>query len=201
MSDSPVRPVTIVGVERNYGATPPEQLRLFLRPRGCVIGPDEPIVLPSASSNVVVQCEIGIVIGSRTRNVEPQDVPDHIGGFTCLNDVTAIDLFRMPEVGTTAKWFDTFMPTGPVVVPALPAAGAEMTTAINGEILLRGHSSELALGMNDLVSRISQLITLQPGDIVMSGGPPGLPRIEGGDTVVITIEGIGSLSNPVVDGR
>jgi 2-keto-4-pentenoate hydratase/2-oxohepta-3-ene-1,7-dioic acid hydratase in catechol pathway len=198
MSDAPVPPATIVGIERNYGTTPSEQLRLFLRPRGCVIGPDEPIVLPSVSSNVVVQCEIGIVIGTPTRDVEPHEVADHILGYTCLNDVTAIDLFRIPEVGTTAKWFDTFMPTGPVVVPALPEGGAEMTTAVNGEILLRGHSSELALGMDDLVSRISRLMTLQPGDIVMSGGPPGLPRIEGGDTVVVTIEGIGSLSNPVV---
>jgi 2-keto-4-pentenoate hydratase/2-oxohepta-3-ene-1,7-dioic acid hydratase in catechol pathway len=161
-----------------------------------VIADGETILLPDASQEVVVQCEIGIVIGRTTRRISASDAPAHILGYTCLNDVTALDLFRT-GLRAAAKWFDTFLPAGPRIVSTLPATGVEMTAALNGEVRLRGHSSELGIGMHELVSIVSHLTTLEEGDLVMSGGPGGPPEVTAGDDVEIRIEGIGSLRNSV----
>jgi 2-keto-4-pentenoate hydratase/2-oxohepta-3-ene-1,7-dioic acid hydratase in catechol pathway len=191
------RPGKIVGVERNYGSRP-EPPRFFLRPPSCLVAPGEAIVLPPDVGKVVAQCEIGIVIGREARDIAPEDVDDRIAGYTCLNDVTAIDQFLDPEMGTVAKWYDTFMPIGPEVVPELPAGGAGMTCRVNGELKLDGHTSGLRIGIPELISRLSWLMTLVPGDLVMSGGPGNLPPIEDGDEVVVCVEGVGELRNPVL---
>jgi 2-keto-4-pentenoate hydratase/2-oxohepta-3-ene-1,7-dioic acid hydratase in catechol pathway len=193
-------PSKIVGVERNY-AGPRARPRLFLRPLGCLIGPGEPIVLPvlpETASKVVAQCELGAVVGERLAGVSVERAAEGLLGYTCLNDVTAIELFLDPEVGIVSKWFDTFMPIGPALVPRLPEGGARMTCSVNGETRLEGHTSEFAVGIPQLVSWISRYTALLPGDIVMCGGPPNQPAIAGGDEVVVAIEGIGELRNPVV---
>lgn len=194
-----MQPAKIIGVERNYGdaeRTP----RLFLRPAGCVIGPGDEIALPAASRQVVAQCEIGVVIGRPARRLTPEEAAGAIRGYVCLNDVTAFDLFRDPNFGTTAKWFDTFMPMGTEQVDELPTGGATMTTSVNEEELLRGHSSRLMIGIENLVSWVSHFTSLDPGDVVMTGGAPSLVRIVPGDTVEVAVEGIGALQNPVVAG-
>lgn len=188
-------PSKIVGIERNYGdnASP----RFFLRPPTCIIGPDEQIIIPSLSGQVIAQCEVGVVIGKAAQHISPEDVKTHIAAYTCVTDVTALDLFRQPESHAIAKWFDTFMPLGPRLVTTLPPGGATMTCSVNGEVALEGHTSELHLALDTLISRLSQIMTLLPGDIVMSGGPPGAPIIRPGDAVEVRVEGVGRLRNPV----
>jgi 2-keto-4-pentenoate hydratase/2-oxohepta-3-ene-1,7-dioic acid hydratase in catechol pathway len=198
------RPSKIVCVGRNYveharehGAEVPKAPLLFLKPPSALIGNDEPIVLPPASSQVEHEAEIGIVIGTRLQRATPAEAEAGIRGFVCLNDVTARDLQRADGQWSRAKGFDTFCPVGPRVVGGLNWRELEVLARVNGVERQRGRASEMVFPIPDLLSYISHVMTLEPGDLVATGTPSGVGPIRAGDVVEVEIPGIGVLRNPV----
>jgi 2-keto-4-pentenoate hydratase/2-oxohepta-3-ene-1,7-dioic acid hydratase in catechol pathway len=198
------RPSKIVCVGRNYveharehGAEVPKSPLLFLKPPSSLIGNDEPIVLPPASSQVEHEAEIGIVIGTRLQRATPAEAEAGIRGFVCLNDVTARDLQRADGQWSRAKGFDTFCPVGPRVVGGLNWRELEVLARVNGVERQRGRASEMVFPIPDLLSYISHVMTLEPGDLVATGTPSGVGPIRAGDVVEVEIPGIGVLRNPV----
>lgn len=202
-----VRPGKIIGVGRNYvehaaelGNTVPQQPLLFLKPPSTVIGDGDRIVLPPESAQVEFEGEIGVVIGRSLRRATETDARTAIAGITCVNDVTARDLQRSDEQWTRAKGFDTFCPIGPRVVPMDPDAfGAlEVRCRVNGVERQHGRSRDMAFGIVTLVAYISQVMTLEPGDLIATGTPSGVGPLRAGDVVEVEIPGIGVLRNSVV---
>jgi 2-keto-4-pentenoate hydratase/2-oxohepta-3-ene-1,7-dioic acid hydratase in catechol pathway len=198
------RPSKIVCVGRNYveharehGAEVPKAPLLFLKPPSSLIGNDEPIVLPPASFQVEHEAEIGIVIGTRLQRATPAEAEAGIRGFVCLNDVTARDLQRADGQWSRAKGFDTFCPVGPRVVGGLNWRELEVLARVNGVERQRGRASEMVFPIPDLLSYISHVMTLEPGDLVATGTPSGVGPIRAGDVVEVEIPGIGVLRNPV----
>jgi 2-keto-4-pentenoate hydratase/2-oxohepta-3-ene-1,7-dioic acid hydratase in catechol pathway len=203
---SPVIPTKVVAIGKNYvehaaemDSPVPESPIIFLKPPTSVIGPLSPIRLPPQSSEVHHEGELAAVMGKVTRNVAPEDAGAHILGYTAANDVTARDLQRSDGQWTRAKGFDTFCPLGPAIDTEFdPTEGNRITCMVNGEIRQEGTTSELVFGVADLVSFISSVMTLLPGDVILTGTPGGVGPILSGDHVEVDIEGIGTLMNPVV---
>lgn len=198
------RPSKIVCVGRNYadhakelGNEVPKAPLLFLKAPSALIGPDEAIVLPLASERVEYEAEIGVVIGRRMRHATPEDAEAGIGGFICLNDVTARDLQNADGQWTRAKGFDTFCPVGPRVVPALDWRTLEVVARVNGVERQRAKASQMVFPIPTLLSYISQVMTLEPGDLVATGTPAGVGRLVPGDVVEVEVSGVGVLRNPV----
>ena len=203
-----VRPSKIVCVGRNYleharelGNEVPQHPLIFLKPPSSIIGPDEPIELTSMSSRVEYEAEIGVVIGRRLRHASSAEVVGAIGGFTCVNDVTARDLQQSDGQWTRAKGFDTFCPVGPSVVAGLDWRALEVIGRVNGQERQRGRASDMHFSIPDLLSFISRVMTLEPGDLVATGTPAGVGPLQDGDIVEVEIPGVGTLSNPVKAGR
>jgi len=206
---APTVPSKIVCVGRNYpahaaehgGEVPPEPL-LFLKPPSSVIGPGAPIVLPPQSERVDHEAELAIVIGRRCRGVTVQEAWDYVLGMTCGNDVTARDLQRRDGQWTRAKGFDTFCPLGPWLVTGLnemDVADLEVICRVNGELRQRGRTSEMAFSPAQLIAYTAGIMTLEPGDVIMTGTPAGVGPLAAGDVVEIEVESIGLLRNPVTD--
>jgi 2-keto-4-pentenoate hydratase/2-oxohepta-3-ene-1,7-dioic acid hydratase in catechol pathway len=170
---------------------------LFLKPSTSVIGPGEIIVMPPQSARVDHEAELGIVIGRATRNVKEADALEHVLGYTCANDVTARDLQAKDVQFTRAKGFDTFCPLGPHVVTDVDPGKLEIACRVNGEVRQESNTSDLIFGCAALVAFISSVMTLLPGDVIITGTPAGISPLADGDTVEIEVEGIGVLSNPV----
>ena len=198
------RPSKIVCVGRNYveharehGAEVPKAPLLFLKPPSALIGNGDPIILPPASSQVEHEAEIGIVIGTRLQRVTPAEAEAGIRGFVCLNDVTARDLQRADGQWSRAKGFDTFCPVGPRVAGGLNWRELEVLARVNGVERQRGRASEMVFPIPDLLSYISHVMTLEPGDLVATGTPSGVGPIRAGDVVEVEIPGVGVLRNPV----
>jgi 2-keto-4-pentenoate hydratase/2-oxohepta-3-ene-1,7-dioic acid hydratase in catechol pathway len=204
---SPVIPTKIIAVGKNYaehaaemGSDVPTTPVLFMKPPTAVIGPLSPIKRPPESSNVHYEGELAVVMGKVTRNILPEDALGHVLGYTAANDVTARDLQRSDGQWTRAKGFDTFLPLGPAIDTEFdPAEPHTITTSVNGMIKQEGVTSDLVFGVADLVSFISRVMTLLPGDVILTGTPSGVGPIVQGDRVEVDIEGIGVLLNPVVD--
>jgi 2-keto-4-pentenoate hydratase/2-oxohepta-3-ene-1,7-dioic acid hydratase in catechol pathway len=175
----------------------PKAPLLFLKPPSALIGNDEPIILPPASSQVEHEAEIGIVIGTRLQRVTPAEAEAGIRGFVCLNDVTARDLQRADGQWSRAKGFDTFCPVGPRVAGGLNWRELEVLARVNGVERQRGRASEMVFPIPDLLSYISHVMTLEPGDLVATGTPSGVGPIRAGDVVEVEIPGVGVLRNPV----
>ncbi|WP_407921570.1 fumarylacetoacetate hydrolase family protein [Actinomyces polynesiensis] len=205
---SPVIPRSkVVGVGKNYadharemGGEAPDHPILFLKPNTSVIGPDDPIVLPSWSQEVHHEAELAVVIKSLAKDVEPGDVDDIILGCTCANDVSARDAQRADGQWTRAKGFDTACPLGPwiVVDPELDVTDLRVTASVNGELRQSDTTAHMLTPVRELVSYVSKVFTLLPGDVIITGTPAGVGPIVEGDHVDIAIEGVGTLSNPVV---
>jgi 2-keto-4-pentenoate hydratase/2-oxohepta-3-ene-1,7-dioic acid hydratase in catechol pathway len=204
---APAVPTKIVCVGRNYPAhaaehkaeVPTEPL-LFFKPPSSVIGPDAPIVLTPQSQQVEHECELAVVIGRRCRDVTPEQAWEYVLGVTCGNDVTARDLQRQDSQWTRAKGFDTFCPLGPWLITGLSEEGLadlEVVCRVNGEIRQRGRTSEMVFSPADLIAYTASIMTLEPGDVIMTGTPAGVSPIVAGDVVDVEVEGIGVLSNPV----
>ncbi|NQV05116.1 fumarylacetoacetate hydrolase family protein [bacterium] len=205
---SPVFPTKIVCVGKNYadhaaemGSELPSDPIIFIKPATAVIGPDTPIVLPPDSEEVHHEVELAVVIGKVTRNVAAEDVGPHILGYTAANDVTARDLQRADGQWARAKGFDTFCPLGPAIETELDPRGLKVRCTVNGEIRQEGNTEDMVFGVAELVEFISRVMTLLPGDVVLTGTPAGVGPIEAGDIVEVNIERIGSVRNPVVAGR
>lgn len=199
-----LKPGKIVAVGRNYadharelGNEPPAEPILFLKPPSAVIGPDDPIVLPSMSQRVDFEAELAIVIGRRARNIDAQRWLDFVAGFTCANDVTARDLQKRDVQFTRGKSFDTFLPLGPEVVSGIDVSDLAVRCRLNGDVRQAGRTSQMIFPPADLLAFISQIMTLEAGDIVLTGTPAGVGPMAEGDTVEVEIEGIGVLRNPV----
>jgi 2-keto-4-pentenoate hydratase/2-oxohepta-3-ene-1,7-dioic acid hydratase in catechol pathway len=204
---APAEPTKVVAVGLNYrdhaqelGQTLPEEPLLFLKPSTTVIGPGEPVRMPLQSSRVDYEAELGIVIGKITKGVNAAEARDHILGFTCLNDVTARDLQVKDGQWTRAKGFDTFCPIGPWIETDLDPADLSVELFLNGELKQKSRTSNLIFDPLRLVEFISSVMTLCPGDIIATGTPSGIGPMKEGDVVEVTIEGIGTLSNPVERG-
>jgi 2-keto-4-pentenoate hydratase/2-oxohepta-3-ene-1,7-dioic acid hydratase in catechol pathway len=205
---APVTPSKIICVGRNYseharemGNEVPTELVIFLKPPSAVIGPEESVVYPPISQRVDYEGELAVVIGRRCHNLgEGEDVRGYIRGYTCLNDVTARDLQRKDAQWTRGKGFDTFCPIGPVVSDEPdPCAGVTVETRVNGAIKQRGNTRDFIFSLDQIIRYCSQVMTLVPGDVIATGTPAGVGAVKPGDVMEISIAGIGTLRNRVID--
>ncbi|OGU02620.1 MAG: hypothetical protein A2085_01360 [Gemmatimonadetes bacterium GWC2_71_10] len=188
---------------RELGNEVPERPLLFLKPPSAVIASGEAIVLPAASQRVEHEAEIGVVVGKRLRHANEAEARASIQGVTCANDVTARDLQQSDGQWTRAKGFDTFCPVGPRVVPL---AGRdfdelEIIARVNGTVRQHGRARDMVFKPGALLAYISAVMTLEPGDLVLTGTPDGVGPLVSGDTVEIEIPGVGVLANPVRSGE
>jgi 2-keto-4-pentenoate hydratase/2-oxohepta-3-ene-1,7-dioic acid hydratase in catechol pathway len=198
------RPGKIVCVGRNYvehakelGNEVPKQPLLFLKPPSAVIAPGERIVVPEASSQVEFEGEIGVVVGARLRNAGEEEARGGIRGIVALNDVTARDLQRSDGQWTRAKGFDTFCPIGPEAPIPGDLMGLEVVTRVNGEERQRGTAAQMVFAIPTLLAYISRIMTLEPGDVVATGTPAGVGRLQPGDDVEVEVVGLSTVRNPV----
>ena len=201
---APLKPGKIICVGRNYaahaqehGSEIPEIPLLFLKPPSTVIGPDENITLPPQSQQVEHEAELAIVIGKRGYWISIEDAANYIFGFTIANDVTARDLQRADTLWTRAKGFDTFCPVGPWIETSFDASDALITCHVNGEMRQMASTRDMVFPIRQLIAFTSTIMTLEPGDLILTGTPAGVSPIAPGDIVEVKIEGIGTLKNPV----
>lgn len=201
---APCVPTKIVAVGLNYrdharelGMAVPEDPVLFLKPPTSLIGHGDAIIAPPISRQVDYEGELGIVIRDRVHRIAPDEVRHHILGYTCANDVTARDLQKKDGQWTRAKSFDTFCPAGPWIETELVPDDILVETFLNGERKQSSRTSQFIFGIDHLVSFISQVMTLFPGDLIITGTPAGIGTMLSGDEVEVRIEGIGSLKNRV----
>ena len=201
---APVRPGKIVAVGRNYadhakelGNAPPPEPIIFLKPPSALLDPEATIVRPPASQRVDFEGELVIVIGKRARNVPAAQWRDVVLGFTCANDVTARDLQKRDVQFTRGKSFDTFCPLGPCIETDLDPADLQLSTRVNGQARQHESTSKMIFGCGFLVEFISTIMTLDPGDIILTGTPAGVGPLQSGDVVEVEIAGIGTLRNRV----
>ncbi len=201
---SPVQPSKIVCIGRNYaehaqeqGAEVPEIPLLFLKPPSAVIGPKETILLPPQSQQVDHEGELVVVIGKTCRWIQPEAAPEYILGYTVGNDVTARDLQRKDGQWTRGKGFDTFCPLGPWIETDFDPADAMVTCHVNQELRQMASTRDMVFNVRKLVAFISSVMTLLPGDVIMTGTPAGIAPVQAGDVITVTVEGIGALQNPV----
>lgn len=202
---APVIPSKIVCVGKNYadhakemGGDVPAEPVIFLKPNTTVIGDGDFIVLPPQSTNVHHEAELAIVIGALAKNVEVDRADEVIFGYTCANDVTARDLQNSDLQWTRSKSFDTFCPLGPWIETELDPENLGISCQINGEIKQDGNTGDLVRSAREMVSWISHMMTLLPGDVILTGTPAGVSQIVAGDSVTVAIEDIGTLTNSVV---
>ena len=202
---APCQPTKILAVGLNYrthaaeaGYDVPSEPLVFSKPPSSVIGPLEPIVYPILSQQMDYEGELAVVIGQRAKNVLPEKATDFILGYTCGNDVTARDLQRRDDQWTRAKGFDTFCPLGPYIVTDLDPAHLAIQTRVNGEIRQSTSTADMVFNVAELMAYVSQVMTLEPGDVILTGTPSGVGPLQPGDVVEVEIEGIGILRNPVV---
>jgi 2-keto-4-pentenoate hydratase/2-oxohepta-3-ene-1,7-dioic acid hydratase in catechol pathway len=202
-----VRPSKIVCVGRNYlahakelGNDVPPVPMLFLKPPSALIGSGEPILIPPASRQVEYEAEIGVVIGTRLRGADERAAEQGVGGYVCLNDVTCRDLQKTDGQWGRAKGYDTFCPVGPSVARGLDWRSLEVIGRVNGEQRQRAPATDMHFQIPFLVSFISGIMTLEPGDLIATGTPAGVGPLHDGDVVEVEIPGVGILSNPVHDG-
>ncbi len=198
------RPSKVVAVGLNYrqhieemGEETHVDPVLFLKPASAVIGPGEVIILPPQSAQVDFEAELAMVIKKQAKNITPAQVEDHILGYTCLNDVTARDLQKKDGQWTRAKGFDTFCPIGPIITDEINPNQVEVKLLQNGEVRQQGNTSMFLVPVQELVSYVSSVMTLLPGDVITTGTPSGIGPMHAGDTISVEIEGIGMLTNPV----
>ncbi len=195
----------VVGIGRNYaehaaelGNAVPAAPLLFLKPNTSVIGPDDPIVLPDWSEQVEHEAELAVVIGKVTRNVSPDEALSKVFGFTVANDVTARDIQRTDAQWTRAKGFDSSCPLGPWIVPGLDVDDLAVRARVNGETRQDGRTSQMVFDVAYLVSYVSEVFTLLPGDVILTGTPAGVGPLVERDVVEVEVEDIGVLRNPVI---
>jgi 2-keto-4-pentenoate hydratase/2-oxohepta-3-ene-1,7-dioic acid hydratase in catechol pathway len=203
---SPILPSKVVCVGRNYaehaaelGNEVPKEPLLFLKPSTSVIGDGDAIRLPVQSKRVEHEAELAVVIGAAgARNADRAAAEKAIFGYTCANDVTARDLQRADVQFTRGKGFDSFCPLGPWITTDLDVSDREVRCEVNDEVRQLGRTKDMVFDAATLVSYVSHIMTLLPGDVVLTGTPAGVSQLVSGDTVAVTIDGIGTLTNKVV---
>jgi len=202
---APTIPSKIICVGKNYAehaaemnSSVPDEPVIFLKPSTTVIGDEDSIVLPDQSDEVHYEAELAVVIGAVAKDVPVERAGEVIFGYTCANDVTARDLQAKDKQWTRAKSFDTFCPLGPWIETELDPATLAISCEVNDEVKQSSNTKEMIRGVHEMVSWISQIMTLIPGDVILTGTPAGVGPIVAGDSVSVTIQGIGTLTNPVV---
>ncbi|MEV6629147.1 fumarylacetoacetate hydrolase family protein [Actinoplanes sp. NPDC051470] len=208
---APIFSSKVIGVGRNYadhakelGNEVPKEPLIFIKPSTTVIGPNDAIRLPGVSKQVEHEAELAVVIGATgARRVDRAGAEKAIFGYTVGNDVTARDLQRSDPQWTRAKGFDSFCPLGPWIVTGLDVSDLEVRCEVGRnpdamEVRQLGRTKDMIFDVPTLVSYVSHVMTLLPGDVILTGTPAGVSTIEAGDTVSCTIQGIGSINNPVV---
>jgi 2-keto-4-pentenoate hydratase/2-oxohepta-3-ene-1,7-dioic acid hydratase in catechol pathway len=204
----PVQPSKIVCVGRNYrehaaelGNEVPTEPLLFFKPPSSLLSPGGTILRPKVSERTDYEGELGVVIARRChRLVDSEDVRPYILGYTCVNDFTARDLQKKEPQWVRGKGFDTFCPVGPLVTDGLdPWTGVQVETRVNGEVRQSGSTKDFIFPLDVLIRYISQIMTLEPGDLIATGTPQGVGPVVSGDVIEVSIEDIGGLRNPVAD--
>ena len=208
---APVTPSKIVCVGLNYrehiaesvgvlGAlAPPADPLLFLKPSSAIVGPGEPIRYPKGVTRLDPEAELGVVIGRELRRASAAEAAEGIAGLTVFNDVSARNYQKSDGQWTRAKGFDTFAPVGPVVVCGLASEHRIIELRVNGELRQRGDTADLIVAVPELLRYISGIMTLYPGDLIATGTPAGIAPVSVGDQISISIDGIGTLDNPVAE--
>jgi 2-keto-4-pentenoate hydratase/2-oxohepta-3-ene-1,7-dioic acid hydratase in catechol pathway len=203
----PCSPTKIVCVGRNYsehakelGNEVPSEPLIFLKPPSSLIASGDAIVYPALSQRVDFEGELGVVIGRRARNVKAEDAAGFIVGYTCVNDVTARDLQRKDGQWTRGKGFDTFCAAGPCLAPAeeVDFASLRVRTLVDGVVKQDGSVGDMIFSLGAIIAFVTAFMTLEPGDIIATGTPPGVGPLTPGSIVRVEIDGIGVLENPVV---
>jgi 2-keto-4-pentenoate hydratase/2-oxohepta-3-ene-1,7-dioic acid hydratase in catechol pathway len=202
---APVFPTKVVAVGKNYAehaeemdSKLPEEPLIFLKPATAIVGPGDPVRYPPMSSEVHHEAELAVVIGKVASRVAVEDALGCVLGYTAANDVTARDLQRGDGQWTRAKGFDTFCPLGPAVETEFdPTEGHAIIARVNGEVRQEGSTADLIFSVPELIAFISSVMTLLPGDVILTGTPSGVGPVEVGDIMEIEIDGIGTLRNPV----
>jgi 2-keto-4-pentenoate hydratase/2-oxohepta-3-ene-1,7-dioic acid hydratase in catechol pathway len=202
---APIIPSKVVAVGKNYadhakemGGEAPSAPVLFLKPSTAVVGDGDAVQYPSSSERVDYEGELAVVMGRLCRDVPPERALDAVLGYTCANDVTARDQQAADGQWSRAKGYDTFCPLGPWIATNVDPADLEITTTLNGEVKQRARTSDMLHDVPTLISYISQVMTLLPGDVVLTGTPAGVGPMRVGDDVAVTVDGIGTLSNRIV---
>lgn len=201
---APVQPSKVVCIGLNYakhiaefGGTKPEEPVIFIKPNTSVIGPEAEIIAPAMSQQVDHEAELAVVIGKTAKEVSEDKAFDYIFGYTCGNDVTARDLQRKDGQWTRGKGFDTFCPLGPWIVTELDPSHLEIRALLNGKVKQASNTQYFLNSVAKLVSFVSQVMTLLPGDVIMTGTPEGVSPMKSGDEIVVQVEGIGELRNRI----
>jgi 2-keto-4-pentenoate hydratase/2-oxohepta-3-ene-1,7-dioic acid hydratase in catechol pathway len=204
---APILPSKIVAVGRNYlehaaemGGEVPEEPVIFLKPSTAVIGPEDLIPFPAISEQVDHEGELAVVIGRVTRSAPADEAAQYVLGYTCANDVTARDLQRKDGQWSRAKGFDGFCPLGPWIETELDPSDLALECRVNGDVRQSARTSQMAFGPAVLVQFVSRVMTLLPGDVILTGTPAGVGPLHVGDRVEVEIEGLGVLTNEVIDG-
>lgn len=203
-----VEPSKIVCIGRNYrehaaelGHDVPTEPLIFLKAPSALIAPGETIIRPKISQRVDHEAELGVVIGKKCRSLKTdEDVRPYILGYTCVNDVTARDLQNKDGQWSRSKGFDTFCPVGPMVTDAIdPWAGVDVEAKVNGETKQHGNTRDFIFALDVVIRHIAEAMTLFPGDLIATGTPSGVGPLVSGDVVEVTVQGVGTLRNPVSD--
>jgi 2-keto-4-pentenoate hydratase/2-oxohepta-3-ene-1,7-dioic acid hydratase in catechol pathway len=201
---APILPSKVVCLGRNYaahaaefGGEVPEEPLVFLKPSTSVSGPGDPIPLPPISNRVDYEGELAVVIGRIARNVRAEETFRYILGYTCGNDVTLRDLQKKDDQWARAKGFDGSCPLGPWVETELDPIDVHLETRVNGEVRQSASTSDMVFGVATIIEFVTAFMTLLPGDVIMTGTPEGVGKLEPGDRVEVVIDGIGVLLNPV----
>ena len=201
---APCLPSKIVCLGLNYKShaeevkkAPPTEPLIFIKPSTSVIGPDDKIILPRLSTNVDYEGELAVVIGKKAKGVPEDKAIEYVLGYTCFNDVSERDYQKADVQWTRAKGFDTFGPMGPYIVTGISPDNLKVETYLNSKLCQSAPTSDLIFGVRKLISFISNVMTLLPGDVIATGTPSGIGRIKPGDTVEVKIEKIGTLRNHV----
>ena len=203
-----IQPSKIVCVGRNYakhaaelGNDVPAEPLIFLKPPSSLVFEGDDIVMPRGAGRVDYEGEIGVIIGKKTRNVRAADAWDHVQALIPVNDVTARELQRSDDQWTRAKGFDSFCPVGSAVRLAdVDLDALDVTTRVNGEVRQQGSATDMVFDIPAVVAYISEIMTLEPGDLIATGTPDGIGPLQSGDEVVVEVGGVGSVSNRVVVG-
>jgi 2-keto-4-pentenoate hydratase/2-oxohepta-3-ene-1,7-dioic acid hydratase in catechol pathway len=203
---APAAPSKLVCVGRNYAEhaaelgneVPPEPL-IFLKPPSTVIGPDAPVVYPAISRRVDHEGELALMIGVRCRSVAEEDATRVIYGYTVANDVTARDLQKADGQWTRGKGFDTFAPVGPWIDTEFDPANKAVRCFVNDQVRQDGNTALLIYSIGRVLAHVTRFMTLEPGDLVLTGTPAGVGAVQPGDVMTVEVEGLGTLRNPVID--
>ena len=201
----PVTPTKLVCIGRNYAAhaaehqaAVPDEPMLFLKPPSALIPHRAPIRIPPGIGRVDHEAELAVIIGRRARRVRREDALDYVLGYTCANDVSARDFQKKDGQWGRAKGFDTFCPLGPVIATELDPSALDVRAILNGELRQNGNTRDMVFDVPFLIAFISAVMTLEPGDVILTGTPEGVSPIAPGDEIAIEVEGVGTLRNPVV---